>query len=97
MGRRHEVITLSAGWEERLDEFQKIVGLALDLKDILLNKMKYFFIKVLGSDLGNKAARKGAGSFFERTERLVLAALQNGPLPILMSASSASPGRFSTN
>ncbi|HOV87833.1 MAG TPA: type I-E CRISPR-associated protein Cse1/CasA [Syntrophobacteraceae bacterium] len=83
VGRRHEVITLSAGWEKRLDELQKIVGLALDLKDILLNKMKYFFIKVLGTDLGNKAARKGAGSFFERTERLVLAALQNGPPPDL--------------
>ena len=82
-GRRHEVITLSAGWDERLDEFQKIVGLALDLKDILLNKMKYFFLRVLGSDAGKKAARKGAELFFERTERLVLTALQNGPPPDL--------------
>jgi CRISPR system Cascade subunit CasA len=79
VGRRHEVITLSAGWDERVGEYKKLIGLALDLKDILIKKLTKFFVPVLGSVSGMKAARRGAVSFLERTERLVLSALQNGP------------------
>lgn len=70
--RRHDLLSMSAGWAANLEKVKQFIDLALEFKEIIRKKM-YGFGKKIGV---NGIAGKAEGLFYQNSENLIHARLR---------------------
>ena len=85
--RRHEIISLPSGWEDRMEEIEKLLNLAIAVKDALRKKL-YGFSKRVTS--GGAISSLAEDMFYKNSEPYIHATLRE----IDWMDISASRGRF---
>ncbi|MFQ5673200.1 MAG: type I-E CRISPR-associated protein Cse1/CasA [Nitrospinales bacterium] len=72
--RRHEIFSLPAGWEDNLEKIEEIIGLALEVKEILHNKKLYRFGEAVGgkkSKFPQSFSKTSEELFYQHSESLI--------------------------